>query len=40
VASLAALDALARDGVIGKSVVAAAIARYGIDPETPPSWTR
>jgi pyruvate dehydrogenase E1 component len=38
--ALAALDALARDGVIGKSVVAAAIARYGIDPETPPSWTR
>jgi pyruvate dehydrogenase E1 component len=38
--ALAALDALARDGVVGKSIVAAAIARYGIDPETPPSWTR
>jgi len=37
---VAALDALARDGVVERSVVGAAIARYGIDPETPPSWTR
>ena len=37
--ALAALDRLARDGAIGADVVAAAIAKYGIDAGAPASWT-
>ncbi len=36
--ALAALDALARDGVLSRSVLAEAIRRYDIDPERPGAW--
>jgi pyruvate dehydrogenase E1 component len=38
--ALAALKALADDGVVEPSVVASAIERYGIETETAPPWTR
>lgn len=37
---IAALAALARNGQIDPQVVQSAIERHGIDPETPPPWTR
>ncbi|HKU85365.1 MAG TPA: alpha-ketoglutarate dehydrogenase [Casimicrobiaceae bacterium] len=38
--AIAALDALASKGAIERSVVGEAIARYGVDPQCAPSWTR
>jgi pyruvate dehydrogenase E1 component len=38
--AVAALDALANEGTIERSVVAEAIVRYGIDAAAPPPWTR
>ena len=35
---IAALDALRRDGVLDRAALGAAIERYGIDAERPPSW--
>ena len=37
---LAALDALARDGRIARTVPKDAVARYGLGGDTPPPWTR
>jgi pyruvate dehydrogenase E1 component len=37
---IAALDALARHGALERSLVASALARYGIDAELPAPWTR
>ena len=37
---LAALDGLVRDGLIAADVLAAAIARYGIDTDTASPWSR
>jgi pyruvate dehydrogenase E1 component len=37
--AIAALKALADDGVIGKDIPAKAIRDYGIDPERPDPWT-
>ena len=36
--AVAALNALADEGVLDKSKVEGAIAKYGIDPEKPPPW--
>jgi pyruvate dehydrogenase E1 component len=36
---LAALAALAAEGRLDRKIMAAAIRRYGIDPERPASWT-
>jgi pyruvate dehydrogenase E1 component len=36
---LAALDALAQDGRIGRDLPLAAITRYGIDPDAPAPWS-
>jgi pyruvate dehydrogenase E1 component len=36
---LAALDALARQGTVERSLLAQAIARYGVDPGRAPPWT-
>jgi len=38
--TIAALDALANDGAIERSVVGDALARYGVDPQCAPSWMR
>ena len=38
--TLAALEALAREGTIEPAVVQEAIERYGIDPESTPPWAR
>ncbi len=38
--AVAALDVLARQGAVPPATVAAAIARYGIDTESAPSWLR
>jgi pyruvate dehydrogenase E1 component len=38
--TLAALEALAREGTIEPTAVQEAIERYGIDPESAPPWTR
>ena len=35
---VAALHALAQDGSVARSVVSAAITRYGIEPDDPPPW--
>ncbi len=35
---LAALDTLSRTGVVDAALAAQAVARYGIDPDAPPSW--
>jgi pyruvate dehydrogenase E1 component len=37
---VAALDALAAEGSIGRELVGAAIGRYGLRPELAPPWTR
>jgi pyruvate dehydrogenase E1 component len=37
--ALAALAALAAEGRLDRKIMAAAIRRYGIDPERPASWT-
>jgi pyruvate dehydrogenase E1 component len=37
--AIAALRALADEGTIDRSVVARAVEKYGIDPDTPPPWT-
>lgn len=36
---IAALDALAKDGMIERSMVATAITKYGVNPESPASWS-
>ena len=36
--AIAALDTLANDGAIERSLVGEAIARYGVDPRCAPSW--
>ena len=38
-AAVAALDALAREGTVPRSMVAQAIERYGLDPERAAPWT-
>jgi pyruvate dehydrogenase E1 component len=38
--ALAALHALAEEGVVDASIPAAAISRYSIDPEAVPPWQR
>jgi pyruvate dehydrogenase E1 component len=37
--AVAALRALADEGTVERTVVAQAIEKYGVDPETPPPWT-
>jgi pyruvate dehydrogenase E1 component len=37
--AIAALRALADEGTVERSVVAQAVEKYGIDPDTPPPWT-
>jgi hypothetical protein len=38
--AVAALDALAKQGKVGKDVVQKAIEKYGVQTEVAPSWKR